>query len=77
MIQRKNGVTLREIIEKMRWQRHTIRGFMAGAMKRAASTSSIACTAPFKLVLPLCKFFPKAFCDARILLSKFSLFVRT
>jgi hypothetical protein len=35
MMQRKNGATLPEIMEKMGWQRHTVRGFMAGAMKKA------------------------------------------
>jgi hypothetical protein len=35
MLQRKNGATLQEIIDKMGWQRHTVRGFMAGAMKKA------------------------------------------
>ena len=35
MLQRKNGATLEEIMEKMGWQKHTVRGFMAGAMKKA------------------------------------------
>jgi integrase/recombinase XerD len=35
MLQRKNGATLPEIMEKMGWLRHTVRGFMAGAMKKA------------------------------------------
>ena len=35
MLQRKNGATLQEIMEKMGWQKHTVRGFMAGAMKKA------------------------------------------
>jgi Protein of unknown function (DUF3489) len=35
MLQRKNGATLAEIMEKMGWQKHTVRGFMAGAMKKA------------------------------------------
>jgi hypothetical protein len=38
MLQRKNGATLAEIMEKMNWQRHTVRGFMAGAMKKAGYT---------------------------------------
>jgi hypothetical protein len=38
MLQRKNGATLSEIMEKMDWQRHTVRGFMAGAMKKAGYT---------------------------------------
>jgi hypothetical protein len=38
MLQRKNGATLAEIVEKMGWQRHTVRGFMAGAMKKAGFT---------------------------------------
>ena len=29
MLQRKNGATLAEIMDKMGWQRHTVRGFMA------------------------------------------------
>jgi hypothetical protein len=35
MLQRKNGATLTEIMEKMGWQKHTVRGFMAAAMKKA------------------------------------------
>ena len=35
MLQRKNGATLTEIMDKMGWQKHTVRGFMAGAMKKA------------------------------------------
>jgi hypothetical protein len=35
MLQRKNGATLQEIMGKMGWQKHTVRGFMAGAMKKA------------------------------------------
>lgn len=35
MLQRKNGATFREIIDTMGWQKHTVRGFMAGAMKKA------------------------------------------
>jgi hypothetical protein len=38
MLERKNGATLAEIMEKMGWQRHTVRGFMAGAMKKAGFT---------------------------------------
>jgi hypothetical protein len=38
LLQRKNGATLKEIMEKMGWQRHTVRGFMAGAMKKAGYT---------------------------------------
>ena len=38
MLQRKNGATLSEIMDKMGWQRHTVRGFMAGAMKKAGYT---------------------------------------
>ena len=38
MLQRKTGATLVEIMEKMGWQRHTVRGFMAGAMKKAGYT---------------------------------------
>jgi hypothetical protein len=35
MLQRSNGATLAEIMDKMGWQKHTVRGFMAGAMKKA------------------------------------------
>jgi hypothetical protein len=38
MLQRKNGATISEIMEKMGWQNHTMRGFMAGAMKKAGYT---------------------------------------
>ena len=38
MLQRKNGATLTELMEKMGWQKHTVRGFMAGAMKKAGYT---------------------------------------
>jgi hypothetical protein len=38
MLQRKNGATLSEIMETMAWQKHTVRGFMAGAMKKAGYT---------------------------------------
>ena len=35
MLQRKNGATISEIMEKLGWQAHTVRGFMAGALKGA------------------------------------------
>jgi hypothetical protein len=35
MLQRKNGATLNEIADKMSWRKHTVRGFMAGTMKKA------------------------------------------
>ncbi len=38
MLQRKEGATLSEIMAAMAWQRHTVRGFMAGAMKKAGFT---------------------------------------
>jgi Protein of unknown function (DUF3489) len=38
MLQRKGGATLTEIMESMGWLRHTVRGFMAGAMKKAGYT---------------------------------------
>jgi len=38
MLQRKNGATLSEIMKTMGWQKHTVRGFMAGAMKKAGYT---------------------------------------
>jgi hypothetical protein len=38
LLQRKGGATLVDIMEKMGWQRHTVRGFIAGAMKKAGYT---------------------------------------
>jgi hypothetical protein len=38
MLRRKGGATLPEIMAKMGWQKHTVRGFMAGAMKKAGYT---------------------------------------
>jgi predicted transcriptional regulator len=38
MLQRKAGSTITEIMAAMHWQRHTVRGFMAGAMKKAGYT---------------------------------------
>jgi hypothetical protein len=38
LLQRPNGATLEEIMDKMGWQKHTVRGFMAGAMKKAGHT---------------------------------------
>jgi hypothetical protein len=38
LLRRKNGATLAEIMEQMGWQKHTVRGFMAGAMKKAGYT---------------------------------------
>jgi hypothetical protein len=38
LLQRKNGATLAEIAEKMGWKSWTVRGFMAGAMKKAGYT---------------------------------------
>jgi hypothetical protein len=38
MLQRKGGATLSEIMKQMNWQKHTVRGFMAGAMKKAGYT---------------------------------------
>jgi hypothetical protein len=35
MLQRKGGATLSDITAKMSWQKHTVRGFMAGTMKKA------------------------------------------
>jgi hypothetical protein len=37
MLQRKNGATLSEIMD-MGWQKHTVRGFMAGAINKAGYT---------------------------------------
>jgi hypothetical protein len=38
MLQRKAGATISEIMNAMHWQRHTVRGFVAGAMKKAGYT---------------------------------------
>jgi hypothetical protein len=38
LLQRPNGATLEEIMSQMGWQKHTVRGFMAGAMKKAGHT---------------------------------------
>ena len=35
MMQRKNGASITEIMAAMGWQRHTVRGFVAGALKKA------------------------------------------
>jgi len=35
MLQRKNGATITEIMKAMGWQKHTVRGFIAGALKGA------------------------------------------
>jgi Protein of unknown function (DUF3489) len=38
MLQRTEGATISEIMESMGWQKHTVRGFMAGTMKKAGYT---------------------------------------
>jgi hypothetical protein len=38
MLQRKDGATISEIMASMGWQKHTVRGFVAGAMKKAGYT---------------------------------------
>jgi hypothetical protein len=38
LLQRKNGATLPELMAKLNWQKHSVRGFMAGAMKKAGYT---------------------------------------
>jgi Protein of unknown function (DUF3489) len=35
LLERAKGATLPEIMEKMGWQAHTVRGFMAGALRKA------------------------------------------
>ena len=35
LMQRKGGVTITEVMDKMGWQKHTVRGFVAGALKKA------------------------------------------
>jgi hypothetical protein len=38
LMQRKGGVTISELMETMGWQKHTCRGFVAGALKKAGYT---------------------------------------
>jgi hypothetical protein len=38
MLKTANGAPLEDIMTKMGWQKHTVRGFMAGAMKKAGYT---------------------------------------
>jgi hypothetical protein len=38
LLQRDHGATFPEIMQKMGWLKHTVRGFMAGAMKKAGYT---------------------------------------
>jgi uncharacterized protein DUF3489 len=38
MLRRKGGARISEIMQTMGWQRRTVRGFMAGAMKKAGYT---------------------------------------
>ncbi|HUE01459.1 MAG TPA: DUF3489 domain-containing protein [Bryobacteraceae bacterium] len=38
LMQLKGGVSISELMQSMGWQRHTVRGFMAGAMKKAGYT---------------------------------------
>lgn len=38
LLKREGGATLEEIMQQMGWQKHTVRGFMAGAMKKAGFT---------------------------------------
>ena len=38
LLKRESGATLEEIMQQMGWQKHTVRGFMAGAMKKAGYT---------------------------------------
>jgi hypothetical protein len=38
VLQREDGATISEIMRTMGWQKHTVRGFMAGAMKKAGYT---------------------------------------
>jgi hypothetical protein len=35
LLERAKGATLAELMDKMGWQAHTVRGFMAGAMRKA------------------------------------------
>jgi hypothetical protein len=38
MMQRKNGASISEIMHQMGWLKHTVRGFVAGALKKAGYT---------------------------------------
>ena len=38
MLKREGGATISEIMSTMGWQKHTVRGFMAGTMKKAGHT---------------------------------------
>jgi hypothetical protein len=38
LMQRKGGATIFELMEKMGWQKHTVRGIVAGALKKAGYT---------------------------------------
>ena len=38
MLEREGGATITRIMSKMGWQKHTVRGFMAGTMKKAGFT---------------------------------------
>jgi len=38
LMQRKGGVTISELMETMGWLKHTVRGFVAGALKKAGYT---------------------------------------
>ena len=38
LLRRKNGVSLAEIAAKTGWQKHTVRGFLAGTVKKAGYT---------------------------------------
>jgi hypothetical protein len=38
LLQRKNGVTLADLMSKLGWEKHSVRGFIAGAMKKAGYT---------------------------------------
>jgi hypothetical protein len=38
MLKRPEGATITEIMTKMGWLKHMVRGFMAGAMKKAGYT---------------------------------------
>jgi hypothetical protein len=38
MLQRPEGATISEIMQRMGWLKHTVRGFMAGTMKKAGYT---------------------------------------
>jgi hypothetical protein len=50
MLRRPEGATVEQIAEAMHWRRHTVRGAMAGALKKklglAITTERVRCVGP-------------------------------